>query len=421
LKSHGFEGYLVGGCVRDLVLYRDPKDFDVTTNATPEQVQRIFEKTIPVGASFGVIIVVVDDVHIEVATYRTDGQYSDNRRPDDVAYSTNVKDDLVRRDFTINGLIMIPKDQYAKKLTYDEVLAFGAPVEHWEHGVVIDYVGGMNDIRGSKITCIGDPDARFGEDALRMLRAVRFAAQLGFTIDTATGDSITKNAASIVNVSRERIAAELFKLVSSSYPVKGLVPFATTGLLRYALPEFDEGARFAYTLERFAKFQTSDPLFGLTMLLADADFVTATTTLDGLKLSNEQGRLVRNALQVRAELPNVGRLSLSQKKRLARGVGLQYGLDLFAQDEAIGRISIGTTAVRATTDTLLSFTPEDVRPKPLVTGDDLISMGLTPGPEFRHILDMIEEGQLSETITFRSVAVEVVKKIAEARGLTINA
>src|SRR5271155_617847 len=200
LENKGFEAFLVGGCVRDRILNRQSKDFDVTTDATPDQVRAIFTHTIPVGAKFGVVVVVMDGVQVEVATYRADGAYSDGRRPDDVQYSLSAKEDVVRRDFTMNGLLMDA------------------------NGQIIDHVGGQADIDLSVIRAIGDPNVRFAEDALRMIRAVRFAAQLRFDIEIRTYEAIQANAGLLKVISRERIAAELFKILSSPFPLKGIVP-----------------------------------------------------------------------------------------------------------------------------------------------------------------------------------------------------
>src|SRR5271167_1778718 len=170
LENKGFEAFLVGGCVRDRILNRQSKDFDVTTDATPDQVRAIFTHTIPVGAKFGVVVVVMDDVQVEVATYRADGAYSDGRRPDNVTYSRSAKEDVVRRDFTMNGLLMN------------------------SNGDITDYVGGQGDIDSGVIRAIGDPNVRFAEDALRQLRACRFAAQLKFEIEIRTLEAIEANA-----------------------------------------------------------------------------------------------------------------------------------------------------------------------------------------------------------------------------------
>src|SRR5271154_830143 len=200
LENKGFEAFLVGGCVRDRILNRQSKDFDVTTDATPDQVRAIFTHTIPVGAKFGVTVVVMDGVQVEVATYRADGVYSDSRRPDNVTYSRSAKEAVVRSDFTMNGLLLNSL------------------------GDITDYVGGQEDIRKKTIRAIGNANVRFSEDALRMIRACRFAAQLGFTIEEKTLEAIEDNARLLSVISRERIAAELFRLFSSPEPLKGIAP-----------------------------------------------------------------------------------------------------------------------------------------------------------------------------------------------------
>ena len=196
LNKSGHEAFLVGGCVRDIILGNSPHDWDVTTHATPQQVIDLFPKTVAVGVSFGVITVVVEDVQIQVATYRSDGAYSDNRRPDSVTFTPSAADDVKRRDFTMNGLLCVGEADCSSVANYETSLA-GANTrytvqegespdgESHTYGIM-DFVGGMDDIKSRNIRCIGDPNERFKEDALRMLRACRFAAQLGFTIESKT-------------------------------------------------------------------------------------------------------------------------------------------------------------------------------------------------------------------------------------------
>lgn len=392
LRKAGFEAYLVGGCVRDLLLGREPKDYDVTTNALPETVQALFEKTIAVGAAFGVIVVMVEGEQIEVATYRADGQYSDGRRPDTVAYSQSAKDDVVRRDFTINGLLL---HSIGLPYTHDTVDA-----------AVVDYVGGLADLKAKVIRCIGDPNARFGEDTLRMLRAVRFTAQLGFEIEQGTMDAIVANAPFVRFVSRERIAAELFKLVTAPFAVKGLTLLATTGLMRYILPELVGGADFVTTLERFQKFPTTDPLMGMAMLFADAEEAEVESAVASLKLSTEQSEAIVGAVKSQFEL-HYGVETLAQKKRLARKAGvLPYGVALFEQEAAMGG------AVEHRMGLVLefrSFTAEDIHPAPLITGRHLIELGMEPSPLFTTILNEVETAQLNGEFTTREQALEYAK------------
>lgn len=214
LHSHGFEAYCVGGCVRDSVLARNPNDWDITTSALPEEVKACFRKTIDTGIQHGTVTVMLDLVGFEVTTYRIDGNYSDGRHPDNVSFTSNLSEDLKRRDFTINAM------------AYNE-----------EEGLV-DPFGGMRDLQRKVIRCVGDPDERFDEDALRIMRAVRFAAQLGFSIDPATRRAISGHAEELKKISAERIRTEAVKLITSSHPEKWMDLYEL-GITAVILPEFD--------------------------------------------------------------------------------------------------------------------------------------------------------------------------------------
>jgi tRNA nucleotidyltransferase/poly(A) polymerase len=375
LTRRGHEAFLVGGCVRDILLGREPKDYDVTTNAWPLMVQALFPKTLAVGADFGVIVVMIDDIPIEVATYRQDGNYTDARRPGVVNYSMDVREDVVRRDFTINGLLM-------------------------EQGIgvrkIIDYVGGQTDIEAKTIRCIGDPLARFTEDPLRMLRAVRFAAQLGFSIEAKTFHAIQELAPTIAKVSRERITAELIRLVTSPFPMKGIVPLLLSGLADNIFP-LDWTLNVQDNARRFADVTTTDPVKGLAMFFADS--FGAAEALESLKLSNDQLQAVTNALNVGTALVH-GAGDNAARKRLARTPGFQVGVDLFEQDMGMG-LAVPDKELISYCRTL---TPEDINPKPLLTGTDLIAKGMTPGPEFGRILFALETLQLNGVITTREEA-----------------
>lgn len=396
LIEKGFEAYLVGGCVRDRLLGRQPKDYDITTNALPEQVQAIFGSTVPVGAKFGVVVVVKDDTQVEVATYRADGAYTDGRRPDEVKFSASAREDVIRRDFTMNGLLL-----KADHSVFDD------------NGIV-DYVDGVRDIEKKLIRAIGDPNVRFAEDALRMLRACRFAAQLNFKIEAETLAAIERNASLLRVISAERVAAELFKIFMTPHPLKGLVPFFATGLARYALPKsFINTSLFIYTMQRFKQFSAAkDPLLGMAMFLADAPPSESLAMAHFLKLSNEQKEQLVNARMV--HLPTLQAsmrgefVTLSRMKRMARREGLEIALELFIQDEVIGKSNFGFEAVMELVRQYRAFTPEEIRPVPLVTGQDLIAMGLEPGPVFGEILTDVETGQLEGTLT-RDTALAMIK------------
>jgi tRNA nucleotidyltransferase (CCA-adding enzyme) len=220
LNKSGFEAFIVGGCVRDSLLKRNLKDWDITTSALPEETIKLFEKTIPTGIKHGTITVVLNKENYEVTTYRIDGEYSDNRHPDEVVFTRSLKEDLSRRDFTINSL------------SYNETEG------------LIDMFNGMEDINNKLIKCVGEPDKRFNEDALRMLRAVRFACQLQFNIEKDTYAAICRNYTLIKNVSSERIRDELNKILMSPVPSRGIRMLQESSLLKYIIPELNESVGF---------------------------------------------------------------------------------------------------------------------------------------------------------------------------------
>lgn len=391
LHDAGFEAYMVGGCVRDFVLSRTPKDLDITTNATPEQVQALFPKTLPVGAAFGVIIAMIRDCddptiehQIEVATYRTDGQYSDGRRPDSVEYGTSAKEDVERRDFTINGMLCT------------------------NNGEIIDYVRGQKDCDDKIVRCIGDPEARFNEDALRMLRAVRFAAQLGFEIENHTFQAIQANAPKIKQISRERVAMELTKLLTAPFPVKGLVPLFTSGLAFYVFPyQFMESLLFGRTLRRFEEFQTKDPVLAMTMFLADVTNAKVPMLMcQDLKLSNDDKQKIVTALLYAETIKKTRHYQFAPSaiKRIMRQPGIENALDIVVQDELIGVTNIGYEALMSVVQDYRKLERDEIYPKPLVTGDDLIAAGLKPSPMFRDVLYAVETEQLDGVLTDHNTA-----------------
>jgi poly(A) polymerase len=390
LRRNGFDANLVGGCVRDMVLGRDPKDFDVSTNATPEQVRPLFEKSTPVGAKFGVVVVMVDGHQIEVATYRADGAYSDGRRPDEVRYSESAQEDVERRDFTMNGLMsMIP---------------FSTSRWTSPSDFVTDHVGGVADIQAKVVRCIGDANKRFEEDALRMLRAVRFVSQLGFTIEQGTFDAIVANADRITMVSRERVAEELKKLVTGKFAVQGLAALASTGLFsRLFNPSFMEALNLTAMLEKFTKFPTTDPVRGLAMFMTECGSNRAMKdAVDSLKLPTD----VRDTVVSAAGRMLDSLVSYSNDaslKRFARMPGmLEHGVDLFEQRG-------GDPALVAR---FRALTPETVNPTPLVMGRDLLDMGFKPGPMFTTVLFEVETKQLNGELTTREDALNFARGFA---------
>jgi tRNA nucleotidyltransferase (CCA-adding enzyme) len=220
LMDNGYEAYIVGGCVRDSLLKRDIKDYDITTNALPEDIIKLFERTIPTGLKHGTVTVVINKNNYEVTTYRIDGTYSDNRHPDQVEFTSSLREDLSRRDFTINALV------------YNNAQG------------IIDLFSGIEDLNQRIVRCVGDADRRFNEDSLRMLRAVRFSSQLGFNIEETTYSAIKKNNHLLKNVSKERIREELVKILMSSIPSRGIRMLLDTGLLKHIIPELLECVGF---------------------------------------------------------------------------------------------------------------------------------------------------------------------------------
>jgi poly(A) polymerase len=438
LQKAGYDAYLVGGCVRDLLLGREPKDYDVTTNATPEQVEVLFERTIPVGAAFGVMVVMLDGNQIEVATFRADGQYSDNRRPDSVSYSETAMDDVVRRDFTINGLLLNsleqPKRNPAAVAHFDsmaqDVLAEGGRVKlipepstesRYTEGMVVDYVGGLDDLRSRVIRCIGDPVHRFNEDALRMLRAVRFAAQLGFSIEEGTKRAIIQLAGNITSVSRERIREELFKLLTGDYAVNGIALMYSTGLAKHIFSDHGSIIDLPQALERFERFPTKHPVTALAMFLSNnhgcAKGSHLHELLTSLKLSSEQFDEIAGAVQLKGIvfLYLIGQMRdtspIAERKRLMREKGIYTALTLVAQEDLL-RPCNQTQELQKFIQLLRGFSYEDIYPKPLITGDDLIAMGLQPSPRFKSILTEVETHQLNGTLVDREAALTYARSIA---------
>ena len=390
LGAKGFEAYLVGGCVRDRILARSSKDFDVTTDATPDQVRAIFSHTIPVGAKFGVVVVVMDGVQVEVATYRADGAYTDGRRPDEVTYSKSAKEDVVRRDFTMNGLLMDA------------------------NGDIVDHVGGLNDIKNKTIAAIGDPNVRFAEDALRMMRACRFAAQLGFQIEANTLEAMTVNARLLSVISRERIAMELFKMLSAPEPLKGIIPFITTGMYRFALPRvFADYINLIYTLQRFATFEANkDAMLGMAMLFADIGSFAHEELANYLKLSNEQkDALIYCGHHISRFRQHLGGSFMPEAaiKRALREPGVELALEIMTQDEVMGKTSYGLEALMSFVLKVKAYTPEEIEPKKLVTGQDLIDAGIPPSNMYSMILFDVESFQLNGVFTTKEQAMEYVR------------
>lgn len=418
LRREGFEAFFVGGCVRDLVMGREPKDYDVATDATPDQVVRLYPESLTVGAQFGVVIVPRPEGHVEVATFRSDGRYADGRRPTEVRYAKTPEEDVRRRDFTINGLL------------YD-------PVKN----KVLDYVGGQPDLRARRVRTIGDPEARFREDHLRMLRAVRFAARLGFTIDPATLEAIRRLAPLIQEVSAERVRDEILKILTEGAARRGFELLDESGLLEQVLPEVKamqgveqppefhpEGDVWVHTLMMLEGLRSPTPTLALGVLLHDVGKPRTFTVRErirfdnhvevGAKMAEEICRRLRlSAAQtervvelVRHHLrfKDFPRMRRSTQLRFLRMPGFDEHLELHRLDclASHGDLTNYELARKMFEET----PPQEVKPPPLIRGEDLIALGYTPGPEFRKILQAVEDAQLEGKLPTREDALRLVRE-----------
>jgi poly(A) polymerase len=432
LRQHGFQAYLAGGCVRDLLLHRAPADFDVATSATPRQVMEIFPDTYAVGAQFGVVLVPLpqqereetgsapaDAKAIEVATFRGDLSYSDGRHPDEVRFSQDPREDVARRDFTINGMMLDPLS-----------------------GAVLDFVGGQKDLNARIVRAIGDPARRFGEDKLRMLRAIRFAARFAYTIQAETLTAIQRLAREIQVVSRERVRDELTRMLTEGQARRAFLLLDETGLLREVLPEISamkgvqqppeyhpEGDVFVHTLLLLENLpHPCAPTLAWGALLHDvgkpATFRVAPDRIRfdghvevGVKIAEEIcGRLRfsnHDAAQVLALVENhmrfghVTRMKESTLKRFMRLPGFEEHLALHRADSLASHRNLSTYDLLETK--LAEIPPEKIRPRALITGDDLIAAGYRPGPVFREILESVEDAQLEGRLLSHDAALAFVK------------
>ncbi|MBL8764704.1 MAG: CCA tRNA nucleotidyltransferase [Phycisphaerae bacterium] len=402
LRARGHAAYFAGGCVRDLLLGLRPTDFDVATDAPPARVRELFRSTSEVGAAFGVVLVRLDGCAIEVATFRSDGPYSDARRPDAVTFS-DARGDAQRRDFTINALFLDP--------------------ERW-HGVargdlgdgVIDYVGGLNDLRARVVRAVGDPHARLAEDHLRALRAVRFAARLGFTLDAETGAAIGAHARELRGVSRERIGEELRRMFAPGAgrsaaagmlvelgldaPVLDEPSRVATVATLAALPD---GAAFATCLGAWALDRHAAPAAVLRAGEIDA---VARRWRRALCLSNDESEAIRTELEI-LEMLAGGWLSagVAPQKRLVARAGFESAMSLLE----LRRPDL-VHPVRARMRELHGIAG-GISPEPLLTGDDLVAGGARPGPIFGRVLAAVYDAQLEGRVTNKAEAMELAKRM----------
>jgi poly(A) polymerase len=416
LRSEGFAAYLVGGCVRDMLMGHAPRDYDVTTGATPDQVLALFPDALTVGAQFGVVIVPHAAGNVEVATFRSDGVYVDGRHPHEVRYSRTAQEDVQRRDFTINGLLYDP-------LT-DQVL---------------DYVGGQADIRARRLRTIGDPMERLNEDRLRMLRAVRFTTRFGFKLEPSALDAIRQLAPQIHSVSAERIRDEIVKILTEGPARAGFELLHESGLLAEILPEIKrlqgvqqppafhpEGDVWIHTMMMLESLRQPTATLALGVLLHDVGKPPTFTIRERIRFdqhvevgakmaeeicerlrisTRETGRvleLVRHHLRFK-DFPQMKR---STQLRFIRMEGFEEHLELHRLDCLSSHRDLTNYELARK---MLEETPRDeIKPDPLLRGGDLIEQGYDPGPIFKAILRSVEDAQLEGRIHNRAEALRLI-------------
>ena len=439
LRARGYQAYFAGGCVRDLLLGIAPKDYDVATSAFPEQVLMGFDRTFSVGMHFGVVIVCTAnedhgcEVQTEVATFRADGVYSDGRRPDEVSYSDTPEEDVLRRDFTVNGMLLDPVGLTAENLG--------------EH--VLDVVGGRADLEAKVLRAIGDPNRRFAEDKLRMLRAVRFAARFDFVIEAETMRAMQRHAASIDQVSNERVRDELTKMLTEGHAKRAFELLDESSLLVHVLPEVvamkgvaqppewhPEGDVWVHTLLLLDKLEAGvAPTLAWSALLHDVGKpptfrapdandakprirfnghaeVGATMTraiMNRLRFSNDDTDQIVSLVANHMRFGDVTKMKQSTLKRFFRLHDFPehlalHKLDVTSSHNLLGMYDFAKRAYEAAPE-------EAYKPALLLTGRDLIDAGLKPGPRFKQLLHDIEDAQLEGMIKTRDEAINLLREL----------
>ena len=466
LRNAGHQAYLAGGCVRDLLLGREPHDYDVATSATPDVVLDLFPRTFAVGAHFGVVLVATCGgadaacaagevmaepgyVVTEVATFRSDGAYSDGRHPDAVHYTLSAEEDVRRRDFTINGLLLDPVrlfPQGVEAVTHPshkdkDVARVGHPNVDLR-SAVIDHVHGLADLEVGVIRAIGQPGERFEEDHLRMLRAVRFAARFGFQIDPATASAMRHLAAKTKAISRERVRDELTKMLTEGHARRAFELLDETGLLNEVLPEVvrmkgveqppqyhPEGDVWVHTLGLLAQLEDGCPLaLAWAALLHDvgkpATFRRAERIrFDGhvevgvaiaaeicrrFRFSNDETSQILSLIENHMRFVDVPRMKASTLKRFFRLEDFPQHLALHRMDCLAGSGNLETW--KFVRERYEAMPEEAVRPAPLVTGRELIAAGYQPGAAFRPMLRAVEDAQLEGAITTPAEALALLRE-----------
>jgi poly(A) polymerase len=447
LREAGFEAYLAGGCVRDLLLGREPKDYDVATAATPDIVLEMFPRTFAVGAHFGVVLVADGDEEgygvTEVATFRSDGAYSDGRHPDAVRYTTSAEEDVRRRDFTINGLLLDVERLFPQGLKPGCLTGLNLQADtRTLHAAVIDHVNGLSDLDSGIVRAIGQPAARFEEDHLRMLRAVRFTARFGFKLDPATASAIRSLATKTRAVSRERVRDELTKMLTEGHARRAFELLDETGLLSEVLPEIAK----MKGVEQPPQFHPEGDVWVHTLMLleqlpADCSFTLAWGALlhdvgkpptfrrapdrirfDGhvdvgvamaaeicrrFRFSNDESRQILALVENHMRFADAPRMKTSTLKRFFR-------LDDFPEHMTLHRMDCMAASGNLdnwnfVSERYESMPAEAVRPQPLITGRELIAAGYKPGASFKQMLHAVEDAQLEGLIATTEDALNLIR------------
>ena len=417
LQTSGRQAYFVGGCVRDMLLGGNPKDYDIATDARPEEVTALFPDSDLVGAHFGVVLVRDSGAQVEVATFRRDHAYVDGRHPVSVEFETDPRQDVLRRDFTINGLLLDP-----------------------DGGEVLDFVVGLKDLEGRVVRAIGEPERRFHEDHLRLLRAVRFAARLGFQIEAGTLRAIQRLHRLILKVSAERVRDELIRLLTEGGARRGFELLDETGLLADILPEVaamkgvaqppeyhPEGDVWIHTLLLLEKLENPSATLAMGALLHDVGkpptfrvaerirfdghvekgVEMATAIMNRLRFSSDQIRQVTALVANHMRFKDVPQMKESTLKRFLRVGNFAEHLELHRLDclSSHGHLDHYELMRRKWEE----MPPSELKPPPLITGSDLIAAGYRPGPAFARILAAVEDEQLEGRIRTGEEAMGLVR------------
>ena len=420
LQEEGHIAYLAGGCVRDMLRGEIPKDYDIATSALPEQITTIFSKTREVGVHFGVVIVIKENQAFDVATFRNDGSYKDGRHPEEVTFST-PEEDTARRDFTINGIFFDPISQK-----------------------YIDFVNGRSDIEKKVVRAIGDPDLRFQEDHLRLLRAVRFAARFNYEIEEKTWKSIKLNASEISKISKERVRDELTKILLNENRVLGFDLLVDSGLMEHIIPEIlqlkgceqppqfhPEGDVFVHTRLMLSLLKDNPSIeLVLGVLLHDIG-KPATYSFDeaadrirfnghdklGAEMSNQilrdlkfSNSIIEDVVQMVANHMTFKDVQKMRQSKLKRFISRST----FSDEKELHRVDClgswgGLDNYDFLNEKMIEFANEPIIPAPLLTGNDLIEFGWAPGPNLGETLNSVQDLQLEGTLNSKEEALEWVK------------